>query len=260
MALKIISDIHGEYTALSSELGPEDTGVLLGDYLNLVDFRTLDGILSQVYSREQVIKALLELKKGGKGPARKPIQDIVGADPEKYRQVLELMRESYTEFFASLPCFCYLIYGNTDSPQMMRELAGGNVEIIEAGVVELEGLRFGLVSGSPGGPWSVGLPGEVTTEEYQQKVESIGPVDVLCSHFPPAIPDLTWDLLANRDEAGSEALLTYLDENRPTHHYFGHVHNPRESSMCYGPTRLVNAGFFKQHKSAIVHPAGEPCE
>lgn len=253
MAVKIISDIHGEYGALARELEPGDIAVMLGDYINLIDFRNLDGILAEVFTREEIMEALSLLARGRKELARNQIREVAGGTPEKLRRVRELASESYHELFDSIPCKCFLLYGNIDDPGLMREAAGGNAEIVEAGVISVAGERFGLVSGAPHGPWTVGLPGEMDPGEYARRVESLGPVDVLCTHYPPAVPELTWDTLANRDEEGSEKLLEYIDRYRPACHYFGHVHNPRISSLTRGSTRFVNAGFFKAHQTALTH-------
>lgn len=253
MAIKIIADVHGAYDSLASQLEPGDTAILLGDYLNLIDFRTLGGILSQVYTREEIFSALAALAMGRSEIARSSIQEISGGGEEKHRRVRGLMEEGYRAFFASLPCRSFVIYGNTDSPEMMRALASGDVQLVEAGVIELEGQRFGLVSGNPNGPWNVGLPGEMEPEAYGALVASLGPVDVLCTHCPPAIPELTWDRLANRDEVGSSALVEYLDRFEPSRHYFGHVHNPRVSSVVRGKTKVMNAGFFRERRTVVLH-------
>ena len=83
MTIKIISDIHGEYRALADQLEPEDVAVLLGDYVNLIDFSTLDGILSDVYSREQVALALELFAKGDPQEARRRISEVIGSSPYK---------------------------------------------------------------------------------------------------------------------------------------------------------------------------------
>jgi len=253
LAVKIISDIHGEYDALAGQLDQDDTAVLLGDYVNLIDFRTLEGILSQVYSRDEIIQVLTILARGKGELVRKQIREAAPGSPQKYEKLSELIVDSYRRLFESIPCRCYMIYGNTDDPQVMREMAGDGVEVIEAGVVELDGQRFGFVSGSPRGPFTIGLPGEMPTEKYQQLISSLGPVDVLCTHYPPAVEGITWDTLADRDEVGSDALVAYIEEHSPAHHYFGHVHHPRLAEAEFGSTRLANAGLFREHRTAMVH-------
>jgi len=253
LVVKIISDIHGEYDALSSCLRQSDVAVLLGDYLNLIDFRSLNGILAEVYSREQIAQALGEIARGRKEYARSSIRDITGADPSKQSRVRELILESYERFFACLKCKCLLIYGNTDNPDLMREVSCGKAEVIECGVETLDGQKFGFISGAPCGPWSVGLPGEMASVEYAKLVSSLGPVDVLCTHYPPAISELTWDTEARRDEEGSLELLRYIEEYSPERHYFGHVHNPASSSAVHGKTTCINAGFFKERRTVLIH-------
>jgi len=250
-----MADIHGEYGAMRGQLQPDDVAVLLGDYLNLIDFRTLDGILAQVYSRDEVKLALSLMASGNKELARQKIRDSIGGTPEKSEQVRELIASNYKEFFASIPCKCFMLYGNTDGPHVMNELVSDSVEIVEAGVVTVGGERFAMVSGAPQGPWNVGLPGEMPTERYDALVASLGPADVLCTHYPPAIPGLTWDVLADRDEVGSKATLAWIEEHQPTHHYFGHVHHPRLAMTVLGATRVINTGFFRDTHTALVHPA-----
>ena len=255
MAVKIISDIHGAYGSMRDQLEQDDIAVLLGDYLNLIDFRTLDGILAQVYSRDEVVRALAIMASKDKDMARRQIREVIGGSPEKGERVRELVMESYQEFFAGIPCKCFMLYGNTDSPEAMRALAHGNVEIVEAGVVEVDGQQFAMVSGSPHSPWNVGLPGEMPTDRYDSLVASLGPADVLCTHYPPAIGDLTWDTVASRDEVGSPATLAYIEEYSPAYHYFGHVHSPRASRVVHGRTSVINVGYFRELGTAFVHPA-----
>ena len=87
MAIKILSDIHGEYGAMKAQLRPDDVAVLLGDYLNLIDFRTLDGILSEVYSREEIRKVLSLMATGDKEQARSKIRDSISGTPERFKSI-----------------------------------------------------------------------------------------------------------------------------------------------------------------------------
>lgn len=253
MPVKIISDIHGEFGSLESELNHGDTAILLGDYLNLIDFDTHEGILSEVFSKEVVaaVMAVLATEEGRK--MSKAVRGMVQLPDGQQGKLTSLMREGYKEFFKAIPCRCLMLYGNTDDPVLLEELKGDNIELLKAASFELGGQVFGFVSGVPTGKRTVGLPGEIPEDDFNELVDSLGRVDVLCTHFPPAVPDLTWDVTADRDEYGSEKLLSYIEEYEPRIHYFGHVHNPRSGEMEYGPTKLINAGFFKAHRKAIEH-------
>lgn len=258
MAVKIISDVHGEYRSLREQLEPSDTAILLGDYLNLIDFRGLGGILSEVYTREEVRRAFKLIHAEGSKAKGRRLTDFIPESANKAERLGELIEESYYEFFASLPCESVILYGNTDNPAMLKRLAGAKHQVIEAGVVTLGGERFGFVSGAPHGPWAAGLAGEMETSRYESLIDSLGEVDVLCSHYPPAVPGITWDVIARRDEVGSGKLVEYLDRYTPSYHYFGHVHNPMCESEVRGKTMLINAGFFRERKKVLVHDNFHP--
>jgi Icc-related predicted phosphoesterase len=71
---------------------------------------------------------------------------------------------------------------------------------------------------------------------------------------PPAVEDLTYDVIAEYNEPGSESLLNYIDEHHPTHMYFGHVHNPKVAEVELGSTRAVNIGsHYRSTGQAWVH-------
>lgn len=256
VVLKILSDIHGEYGSLESELDREDTAILLGDYLNLIDFDTNGGILSEVFSKEVVaaVMAVLATEEGRE--LAKSVRGMINVPAGQHEKMKSLMREGYKEFFEAIPCRCIMLYGNTDDPALLEELKSDNVELLRASSFELEGQVFGFISGVPTGKRTVGLPGEIPEADYNGLVDSLGRVDVLCTHFPPAVPELTWDVKADRDEYGSEKLLSYIEEHEPWVHYFGHVHNPRAGEAVHGKTKLINAGFFRAHRTALRHEPG----
>jgi Icc-related predicted phosphoesterase len=76
-------------------------------------------------------------------------------------------------------------------------------------------------------------------------VEAVGAVDVLCSHIPPAVPELLFDTVARRMERGSEALLDAVRRTQPRYLLFGHVHQPLASRIRVGRTECINVGHFR---------------
>jgi Icc-related predicted phosphoesterase len=74
-------------------------------------------------------------------------------------------------------------------------------------------------------------------------VLGLGTVDVLCSHVPPAVPELAYDVVARRPEASSAALLEVVRRDRPRA-LFGHVHQPIAARVRVGRTECVNVGHF----------------
>jgi Icc-related predicted phosphoesterase len=117
------------------------------------------------------------------------------------------------------------------------------VRILDGEVVELGGWRFGFVGG--GLPSPMRTPYEVPEEEYAAKVDALGEVDVLCTHIPPALPELLYDVVARRFERGSEALLETIKKTQPRYALFGHVHQPLQRRIRIGRTECVNVGHFR---------------
>ena len=74
---------------------------------------------------------------------------------------------------------------------------------------------------------------------------AIGPVDVLCAHIPPDLPELLFDTVAERMEVGSTALLDAIRVTQPRYALFGHVHQPLVSRVRIGRTECVNVGHFR---------------
>jgi Icc-related predicted phosphoesterase len=87
--------------------------------------------------------------------------------------------------------------------------------------------------------------GEVSEEEMGRILSDFGPVDILCSHVPPAVESLRTDVITGRAERGSLALLNYLRESQPRLHLFGDVHQPQASRWRVGRTECRNVGYFR---------------
>jgi Icc-related predicted phosphoesterase len=114
---------------------------------------------------------------------------------------------------------------------------------VDGGAVELGGLRVGFVGG---GLFSVyRTPNEMSEEEYRTKIEAMGTVDVLCTHIPPAVPELLYDTVARRMEQGSGALLDVIKRTQPRYALFGHVHQPLVRRTRIGMTECLNVGHFR---------------
>jgi Icc-related predicted phosphoesterase len=86
----------------------------------------------------------------------------------------------------------------------------------------------------------------VSEDEYAAKVAAVGAVDVLCSHVPPAVPELRWDTVTRAFEVASPALLAAIRQTQPRYALFGHVHQPLQPRIRVGRTECVNVGFFRR--------------
>jgi len=100
-----------------------------------------------------------------------------------------------------------------------------------------------------GGAWT---PHVLTAEDHTAAVERLGELDVLCSHAPPAVPELAYDVVSRRSEAPSAALLARIRRDRPRAALFGHVHQPLAQRCRVGRTECVNVGHFRQTATPYV--------
>jgi Icc-related predicted phosphoesterase len=148
--------------------------------------------------------------------------------------------------------------GNVDVPDLWPDYAGEHVRILDGETVELGGLRFGFVGGALLPPGAVRRRGGVfhpylrTEEELAADVAKLGGVDVLCSHVPPDVPELTYDVVSRRAEHGSAALLDVIRTRSPRWAVFGHVHQPLSSRMRLGYTECANVGHFQRTQRPYV--------
>lgn len=252
MTIKIAADIHGAFTELHQLLSPSDTLILLGDFLNVLDYDDLSGMISEFVSVD-VIKRVLDLIESENLDEAKVLMAKYSlGQKDLFGKLAKLASEYYEMFFSGLPCETFLIWGNVDFPRILKNHLKPNTHLIENGIVDIGGRKCGFVTGSPQMRFSFGMPGEFTREEYRKRLYGLGAVDYLFVHPPPAIPDLAFDTLAQRDEEGSVDLLSYIDAYFPKTVHFGHVHNPRVSQMTYKEkTECFNVGFFRKTKTLV---------
>lgn len=257
MAVYVVSDLHGAADGLKKAVPEGSTLLLLGDLLNLLDYTTYTGILTEVFGVEAV-KEVSELRAQGRvQEARDMMRRRSENREDDIRQEIgRRVVEQYTEVFAALPDPTYLILGNVDNPPLAQSFAADNPAVIDADskVFTIEGERFGFVGGALPSPLNV--PGEITEEEMARRLDSIGDVDVLCTHIPPAVKDLCFDTLAGHPERGSKDILRYIEDVQPRRAYFGHVHQPLVSVMHVGRTTCVNVGYFRATQRAFPHLPG----
>jgi Icc-related predicted phosphoesterase len=250
----LVSDLHGAADPLRKAVPEGATLLLLGDLLNVIDYFEMTGILVDIFGHEPVARVNELRLAGDLEEARRVMQERSEGRQEEIRQSFgKLAAQEYERVFSALPDPSYVILGNVDIPHMAARFADGapGVHMPDGHVVEIEGERFGFVGGAL--PTPLHVAGEITEEEMRSKVEGLGDCDVLCSHIPPAIPELCYDTLAGRAEKGSEDLLRYIQEVQPVRHYFGHVHQPLVSSLRVGSTLCVNVGYFRRTKRAHPH-------
>jgi Icc-related predicted phosphoesterase len=254
MAIYVVSDLHGAADSLRKAVPEGATLVLLGDLVNFLDYISMTGILTEVFPLEAV-RQVVELRTAGDVlEARRVMKErSLGREDEIRAEIGVRVNQQYAEVFDALPDPTYLILGNVDNPPLAESFAAANegVHLVDGTVVTLEGQRFGFIGGAL--PTPLHVAGEVSEESMAAKIADLGDVDVICSHIPPAVPELCFDTLAGKHERGSVDLLRYIEDVQPRRAYFGHVHQPLVSSMHIGRTRCINAGYFRSTARAWRH-------
>ncbi len=251
MRLHVISDLHGAVEHLRGAGTGCDAVLVLGDLINVLDYHSMEGILVDVFGREPVAEAAGLRARGRYAEARQAMRRRLGDETELRMRFVELARQQYERVFDALPDNSFVTYGNVDIPDLLRSFLRPGIRFVDGEVVDFDGERFGVVGGGLRTP--LGIPGEVDEDEYDRKLAALGPVDVVCTHQPPRIPWLVYDVLGRRFEPGSTGLVGYIQEHRPRRSYFGHVHQPLSSRGRIGRTELVNVGYFRGTGEPFVH-------
>jgi Icc-related predicted phosphoesterase len=247
----LISDVHGAVEPLHRVAAEPGPLLVLGDLINFIDYRTNDGIVAEVSGREMVDE-FVRLRARGEHAAVRELwaTHSAGRETEIRAAYDRAIAAAYVEICAALEgSEAYVTFGNVDTPELLIANLPTGCRFVDAEVIEIEGLRVGFAGG---GMVRIGTAGEVSEETMGEKLDGLGPVDVLCTHVPPAVPELAGDVIGGR-EKGSVAVLDYLLREQPPHHYFGDIHQPRASTWRVGATVSRNLGYFRATGKAVRH-------
>ncbi|MBU6245223.1 MAG: metallophosphoesterase family protein [Actinomycetales bacterium] len=249
MRVHIASDVHGAWPELRQAAEGADLFVCLGDLILFLDYADPSrGIYADLFG-ETHTRAYIAARTAGRFEDARSLSaaawERIGVlDPqERWARLQERVAGQYEEAFAAMPDHAVLTYGNVDVPGLWPSYARPTHRVLDAVAVELGGMRMGFVGGGLVSPMRT--PYEVTEEEYQAKLDAIGDVDILFTHIPPRLPELTYDVIARRFEVGSAGLAEYVRRAQPRYHFFGHVHQPHRARSRIGRTECVNVGHFQ---------------
>lgn len=238
-----ISDLHGAVDRLGAVSRDCDALLVLGDLINVLDYRTMDGILVEVFGLEPVAEAARLRTEGRFEEARAAIRQRVGNASHFRDRFVDLAKQAYERVLEALPAHSYVTFGNVDMPDLLRSLLPAHVRFVDGESVAVGSWSFGFVGGGVRTPLAV--PGEVSDADYDAKFERVGAVDVICTHMPPRIPWYVYDVVAKKFEPGSVGLIDYVQRHQPRFALFGHVHQPLVNRGSIGLTELVNVGHFQ---------------
>ncbi|MEX2251248.1 MAG: metallophosphoesterase [Acidimicrobiia bacterium] len=240
-----ISDVHFALDALRRVVEMGKPLLILGDLVNLTDYRTGEGAVADVLGLE-FARASAAARAAGDYEGMRDLwfERVAGRLDEVRAEIGEAVDAQYREVALALEGGTgFVIHGNVDRPGSLQANLPDGFEYVHGQVVEIEGTRFGFAGG--GAPTPLQAEGEISDDEMRLLLEQIGPVDVLCTHVPAAVRSLRTDVITGRAERGSEPILDYLLRERPRLHLFGDVHQPQATTWRLGPTRCRNVGYFR---------------
>jgi Icc-related predicted phosphoesterase len=254
----VVSDVHGNAEALARAGEGADALVVLGDLIDFVDYHDHGGgIMGSIFGPATVAEfARLRREDPAGLPAfSRGLWSSLG-DPRGV--VEEAIRAQYARLFAVMTAPTYATPGNVDTPDLWTEFVGDGVHMLDGEVAEIGGLRFGFVGGAllPPGVTSrkpgVFRPYLRTEDDFAEGVAKLADVDVVCTHIPPDVPELTFDVVSHRYEYGSPSLLDLIVKQQPRWSVFGHVHQPLTPRMRVAHTECANVGHFQRTERPYV--------
>src|SRR6266536_4944738 len=156
MRVTAISDLHGAVEHVEAVARECDVLLVLGDLINVLDYRTWDGILVEVFGREAVVEAAELRARGRFEDARTAIRQRTPDPSEARDRFLSLARRDYERVLAALPEHSFVTFGNVDTPDLLRSLLPDGVRFVDAEAFRLGSMAFGFVGG---GVHAAGHPG-----------------------------------------------------------------------------------------------------
>jgi Icc-related predicted phosphoesterase len=241
----VLSDIHFALEPLRRVVATGETLLILGDLVNLTDYRTGEGAVADVLGMEFARASASARGSGDYGRMRGLWLEMVGDRVEEVREAIgQAIGAQYERIAEALEGgHGYVIHGNVDRPSLLVEVLPDGYEYVHGQTGEIDGARFGFVGGGAATPLQA--EGELTDEAMTELLAGLGEVDVLCTHVAPAIDPLQTDVITGRTERGSASLADFIKAKRPRLHLFGDVHQPQASTWRLGPTRCRNVGYFR---------------
>lgn len=240
-----VSDVHGALEPLSRLADLGETIVILGDLVNLTDYRSGEGAIADALGLEFAQSAGEARAAGDYAGMRALWAEVVGDRGEEVRQSIgdSLIRQYHEVARALQGGRGYVIHGNVDRPEMLAGALPDGFEYVHGEVVEIEGFSVGLVGGGVSTP--IGAAGEVSDDDMVKLLEGLGRVDVLCTHVAPALPAVRTDVITGREERGSVPVRDFVLATQPSFHLYGDIHQAQATTWRLGSTRCHNAGYFR---------------
>lgn len=268
MRISVVADVHGNIDALARVAETSQRLVILGDLLDYVDYHDPNrGILAEMFGAESVRRFTLLRTHGAFAELRRFNAELWGSLDDPVGVLSAMVQERYRRVLDAIPDDTVVTLGNVDVAAEWDRVAGDRMPYRDGEVVEIDGVRFAFVAGgvhrAAVSEPPAQMPGDTTGarpwqpmirrhDDYLGVVRSLPGADVLCSHIPPDLPVLRYDVVPGRVEMAGPGLTEYLRRQRPRLALFGHVHQPLAVRRRYLMTECVNVGHFQRAERPYV--------
>lgn len=240
-----VSDVHGALQPLRRLAASGETLIVLGDLVNLTDYRSGEGAIADALGLEFAQSAGEARAAGDYAEMRALWTNRVGdRSDEVRRSIRDSLRRQYDQIGEALDGgHGFVIHGNVDRPDILISSLPTGFRFVHGETVEVDGLVVGFAGGGVSTP--IRAAGEVSDTEMTALLGDFGEVDVLCTHVPPAVPALRTDVITGREERGSGPVRDFVLRRRPRFHLFGDIHQAQATMWRLGATWCHNAGYFR---------------
>ncbi len=256
MRVHVVSDVHGAVPELARAAAGSDVFVCLGDLILFLDYdRPGRGIFADLFGEEHA-RAYIEARTANRFDEAHALSAAAWArlgvtDPGEKWALMQAMVQGAVRGALRR----HAVPGAADVrqrrlPALWPDYLRDGHRVVDAEVVEVDGLRWGFVGGGLVSPMRT--PYEIPEPEYAAKVAALGPVDVLFTHIPPALPGAH---LRRASRAGSRSAArrssSTCAETQPRYHLFGHVHQPLASQDPCRAHRVHQRRALPRQRTAL---------
>ncbi len=241
----VVSDVHGALEPLRRLAASGETLIILGDLVNLTDYRSGEGAIADALGLEFAQSAAEARASGDYAEMRALWAERVGDQSDEVRRSIgDSLSRQYEQVGEAIDGgHGYVIHGNVDRPELLMRSLPAGFRYVQGETVEVEDFLVGFAGGGVSTP--IQAAGEVSDAEMTSLLGGLGDVDVLCTHVPPAVQALRTDVITGMEERGSDPVREYVLARRPRFHLFGDIHQAQATTWRLGATRCHNAGYFR---------------
>ena len=207
MRVHVVSDVHGTADALATAGDGADMLICLGDMLLFLDYADhTQGIFAELYGAEHA-REYIALRTARRFDEARQLTAGIAArlTADRGTDLRTLTERGDQQAVRG----AVRRAGRARLPHLRQRGRAADVERLPASPAtrcSTAAARWSAASRSASSARGLispyRTPNEIPEAEFAAKLDAVGAVDVLCTHIPPAVPELLYDTEARRMETG----------------------------------------------------------